>query len=193
MPDESEAKFKVRNLAAARKALKAAGAEHLETVLHTDSYFDTPDSIFCDHDWALRIRQVRPLRGKGKKSKPRALLTFKGPTKPDPKIKIRPEVQRPVDNPDAFAATLCATGLVIKMKIQKRRTSYRLGDCRVELDELPLIGCFVEIEGPDKKAILAAGRRLSLKGEPITQPYTRLLLEHCSEHGIPHEEVLFEK
>ena len=201
MPSEKEAKFKVRSHAAVRRALKAAGAAYLGTVLQTDRYFDLPDASLRRGDRGLRIRTVRRLRptagrrvGTEGGEDPRPLVTLKGPRRPG-KIKIRTEVQTHVDNPGALVEAFRACGLAVSMTIQKRRASYllegRFGRCRVELDELPLLGSFVEVEGGGEKAIRDACRRLGLAGESITVPYTFLVADYCRRRGISPSRVRF--
>jgi adenylate cyclase class 2 len=188
MPQEKEAKFKVASFAALRRELKAMGATCLGTVIQTDRYFDSPDGSLRKRDRGLRLRTVRPLRGA--RRKPSALLTYKGPRRKGP-IKIRRELEAPVADPDALASALSACGLAVSLTIEKRRASYRLGRCRVELDELPVLGRFVEIEGPDERTILAACRKLGLTGEPITTPYTHLAVEHLRRRGLRSRELRF--
>ena len=86
---------------------------------------------------------------------------------------------------------LHAFGLEPTMRIQKRRASYRLNRSLVELDELPLMGRFIEIEAPGEKKIEEIRRRLKLEAEPITDHYINLLCAACKERGMPCREVLF--
>jgi adenylate cyclase class IV len=61
----------------------------------------------------------------------------------------------------------------------------------VELDELPHLGCFVEIEGPDEQSVLAVRDRLGLAGPGITKSYLAMLDAHCG--GLPEgAEVTFD-
>ena len=48
--------------------------------------------------------------------------------------------------------------------------------CLVELDELPDIGAFVEVEGPDEKTVFAVSESLGLAGEPISESYLAMVL-----------------
>jgi len=177
MPRESEAKLKVPGLPAVRKALRAAGACFLQTVLHSDTYFDTPEGALRGADCGVRIRRQRVLRGRADEPPCRDLVTYKGPRLPNRRLKVRREVQTAVADAGVLAEILRACGLRATVTIRKRRSSYRLGRCRVELDELPKLGCFVEIEGPTQKAILAVQRKLGLKGPPILAPYVALLAD----------------
>lgn len=179
MSNEIEAKFKVADFAAVRRALRAAGAKFMGNVEQTDDYYDTPDKSLLARDCGLRIRSTR-IRRKGEATiDTRPLLTYKGPGGNHKRMKIRREVQTHLDCPIAIAEVLGACGMELTMTIQKRRTSYKLGRCMVELDELPVIGRFVEIEAPGEKFIDAACRKLRISVEPITDHYITLLCKAC--------------
>ncbi len=189
MPLEVEVKYAVADFAAVRRALRAAKAEYLGTVLLTDRYFDTPDGALRRADRGLRIRAVRWLKSPHGRAEKRSLLTLKGPRLPRAGVKARRETQTRVDDPEAIAEVLAACGLEVRLEVQKRRASYRLGPCRVELDELPLIGRFVEIEGAGGAQVRAAARRLPVAGEPITAPYLALLDAACRKRGISRRRL----
>ena len=176
MATETEVKFRVRDLAAVRRRILRAGGRFLGAVVETDVYFDTPDAALRRGDRGLRIRRFRRLRG-GTCDGLAPLLTYKGPRARSASAKIRPEFQARIDDPDAVEEVLKALGLRPAMIVRKRRSSFRLGRCRVELDELPRLGRFVEVEAPDERALRAACRRLQLAGRPILVPYTRLILQ----------------
>ena len=190
MPQEHEAKFKVASLAAIRRRLRAAGAAHLGTALETDEYYDTAEGRLLAADSGVRVRTFRKLAGPaGMDLRPQ--LTFKGPRQPGRKIKVRTERQVRLDDADAAGRILQALDLDVAMVIQKRRASYRLGRCRIELDELPLLGCFVEVEGPGARAIDRVCDLLGLTGQPILEPYTALAAEHCRKAGRSARRVTF--
>ena len=63
----------------------------------------------------------------------------------------------------------------------------------VELDELPVIGRFVEVEGPDEAAITAVVRRLGLTGPPITDHYIALVSARCPLAAHQCTQVTFER
>ena len=182
MSQEIEVKFKVDDFSAVRRALRRAGARYAATVIQTDSYYDTPDRMLLSRDCGLRIRRVRCLRSAGGKLDTRPLLTAKGPARGGAKAKIRREIQTHLDDPEAVSEILRWVGLELTMLIQKRRTTYRLGPCVVELDELPVIGRFVEIESPGRRALEHACRLLALKGRRITDHYINLLRR---AEGVP--------
>jgi len=191
-PHEIEAKFKVAGHAAVRKALRREGAEYLATVLQTDRYFDTDERMLLGRDCGLRIRSLRCLRRGAEAVDARPMLTAKAPGPTTAKAKVRQEVQVRLDDEAAVVEVLGAMGLSPTFTVQKRRASYRLGGCLVELDELPLIGCFVEIEAPRENAIAAMCDRLGIDGPPITDHYINLLIAACKRAGRPPTGVTFD-
>ena len=52
-----------------------------------------------------------------------------------------------------------------------------MGETHVELDELPLLGRFVEIEAPNEAALEATERDLQLTSEPIKDHYVAMACE----------------
>jgi adenylate cyclase class IV len=62
----------------------------------------------------------------------------------------------------------------------------------VVLDELPLIGSFVEIEGPDVASIEAVRRTLGLDAEPLlTDSYAAMLSAEIARRGLSSRELKF--
>ena len=74
-----------------------------------------------------------------------ATLTFKGPLEASA-FKKRREIELAVSEADGMRRLLEAIGFVEVLRFQKRRESWRLDNCRVELDEVPRLGRFVEID-----------------------------------------------
>ena len=175
MGDEIEIKFRATSLAAVRRALAAAGATYLATVAQTDSFFDTAERSLLAAGSGLRVRRTRVLRSAGRRVDTRPLVTFKGPVKAGGRAKIRREMQTHCDEPGVMERILRALDMRKTMTVEKRRASYSLGKCTVELDEVAGLGQFVEIEGPSEKAVLAAADRLGLTGQTIKQGYAELL------------------
>lgn len=192
MAHEIEAKFKVASHAAVRRALRRERAEYVATVLQTDRYFDTPDGMLLGRHCGLRIRDTRCLRRGAAPVDSRPLLTAKADARTSALAKVRHEVQTRLDDAPGVLAVLEAMGLAPTFTVQKRRASYRLDDCLVELDELPLLGCFVEIEAPREGDIAAMARRLGLDGAPITDHYVNLLIAACGAAGRPATGATFD-
>jgi len=87
---------------------------------------------------------------------------------------------------------LTALGLTPTLTIQKKRASYRLGSCLVELDELPLIGRFVEIEAPSPEKIESIRAQLAIPSEPCTSHYIKLLTDACDRKSGRCLEITFD-
>ena len=195
MSHEIEAKFKVADFRAVRRRLARLGAVYLGTDLQTDSYYDTPDRRLLEADTGVRIRRRRRLRsaaGTRAKSDTRPLLTYKGPVCGHRRAKIRREIQSRIDSHQAVAEVFEALGLIPSVTIQKKRASYRMGSCIVELDELPIIGKFVEIEARSPEQIETVRGRLGIDAEPSTDHYITLLTEACPRISGACLEVTFD-
>ena len=68
------------------------------------------------------------------------------------------------------------------MIVDKKRRVWQLGDCEVALDELPLLGDFVEIEGPDEETIATVQKSLGLTDLPhITESYASLIVRELRQ------------
>ena len=192
MAREVEAKYRVEDFRPVRRALRAAGAEYQAAVLQTDTYLDAPDRRLLGADSGLRLRQRRYIRHVAGKRDDRPELTFKGPARAAGRVKSRLEVQTRLDCADAILAILRGCGFEPMLVVQKRRATYRLGRCLIELDELPMLGRFVEIECPGERAVGRLAARLKLHGEPIVDHYVNLLRGRCGRVGERCRQVTFE-
>jgi len=106
-------------------------------------------------DSALRLRRY------GRQ----ASLTWKGPKVADALLKIRPEQETAVADPEAMEAILRALGFTPVLAMEKDRAVWSRGDLEACLDRTPY-GCFLELEG-GREAIAAAMAELRLGPELI--------------------------
>jgi len=186
MHEEIEAKLKVDSLEVVERRLNACGATFLGETVQTDAYFDTVARDFTRGDKCLRLRR----EGLGQRE--RLILAYKGPKEPDD-YKKRVEVELEVRDMDAAEALLVALGYDKALAFDKRRRLWRLRDCEVALDELPLLGTFVEIEGPDSHAILQVQETLGLSHVPHTMDsYASLIDRELVRLGRDRREVHLE-
>jgi adenylate cyclase class 2 len=192
MSHEIEAKFRVASLDPVRKALRAEGAEYLGTVLQTDRFYDQPNRAYARGGSGLRLRCLRVLRHGRVRLDDRPMITFKGPVEQS-RLKRRREIQTRLDCAETAHELLEACGLRLVLTVQKRRRSYRLGPCLVELDELPLLGAFIEIEGRNERQIEAVAQRLNIHAPHLHQSYAQLLREHLKKIKKKSRTVTFEK
>jgi adenylate cyclase class 2 len=176
---EIEAKFAVADHVDLRRRLEAAGGQYIGRAQESNRFFDRPDGALRDAGCGLRVRAIRAIDGP-----PRAAtITFKGPRQPG-ELKIRPEHEVEVSDADAAAELLAHLGFVEFFRFEKRRETWKLDDCRVELDEVPRLGLFVEIEGPNEAAVQRARRALALdKADLIHESYLALLMRHRDAHA----------
>jgi len=171
MTVEIEAKLKVDSTEEIEKCLTRLGAEFLQEQLQKDYYFDNSDANLIKTDRCLRLR--RQITEKQEK----VFLTYKGPKEKD-KFKKRQEVEVEVADADSTEKLLSALGYEKALSFEKKRRIWQLGACNVALDELPLLGNFVEIEGPDEEKIADVQRNLGLADLPhIPQGYAVLVAE----------------
>lgn len=180
MPREIEAKFRVESHDPLRERLKTLGATPLGFVLEANRIFDRPDGSLRREGYGLRIRSLT--RSESAEASP--TLTVKGPADAGP-FKSREELEIRISEAETAADMLGLLGFVPVLRYQKRRESWHLGECRIELDEPPHIGLFIEIEGPTEAAIRAVQNKLGLKGSGhVKASYVRMLAEYCNQHGI---------
>ena len=185
MPIEIEAKLKVESLPKIARRLKAVGGEFICQKLQRDTYLDESKSALRKSDSALRIRRQRVGR------KEHTVLTFKG-SRQKGRFKRREELEFEVGDGLLAKQLLGVLGYKEKLTIEKKRRIWRLGDCEVSLDELPLLGSFVEIEGASEKKIAAVQKKLGLADMPhIPESYTVLMEKKLGQLKIKRREILF--
>lgn len=187
MPTEVEIKLKVDTHELLRTRLQQLGAEPLGRVLEINRILDNAERTMLATDRGLRVRECRDENG----ALVRAMLTFKGPRQPG-KIKRREEIELTIDDPATAADLLEQLGFREAVRFEKRRETWRLGECLVELDEVPYLGAFVEIEGPEEGRIEQIRGPLGLADTPLVRSsYIGLLVRHCQAHGLPFANIAF--
>ena len=168
---EIEAKLKVDSLDEIADRLKQLGAEFAGEQFHTDCYFDNTDESLLKSDTGLRLR--RQLTGDDEK----IILTYKG-AKQKSDLKKRQEIEIELGDGDSIQKILSALGYNAILEFEKRRLVWRFGDCIVALDELALLGSFVEIEGPDDKTIIDVQEKLGLiESVHINKSYAAMIAD----------------
>ena len=171
MGTEIEAKLKVDSLQTAAEKLARLGAEFVQEQVQTDYYFDDAKTGLTKTDRCLRLRQ------QSADNQEKVLLTYKGAKEKD-NFKKRQEVEIEVKDLDSTGKLLSALGYEQALVVEKKRRIWRLGSCRVCLDELPLLGSFLEIEGPDAEKIADVQSSLGLANLPhIPESYAKLMTE----------------
>ena len=169
MCTEIEAKLKVDSLGEIERKLPELGAEFLAEQLQTDYHFDDANTTLTKTDRCLRLR--KQIVGKGESF----FLTYKG-AKEKSNLKKRQEIEFEIKDADSLRKLLSALGYEQVLAIEKKRLLWKLGDCEVALDRLPLLGDFVEIEGPGEEIIANAQEKLGLSDlSHIAESYASLV------------------
>ena len=183
MCTEIEAKLKVDSLQEIVERLAELGAEFSAEQMQKDYYFDDANRTLTKADECLRLR--RQLTGDDEK----VFLTYKG-AREKGKFKKRQEIEIEVGDADSAQRLLSVLGYEKALVFEKKRRIWRLGECEVALDELPLLGSFVEIEGPDDKKIANVQKKLGLENLPhISESYATLMEEKLYQLGKSEREV----
>ena len=168
---EIEAKLKVDSLPEIERKLSGLGAEFLAEQLQTDYHFDDANTTLTKTDRCLRLR--KQIVGKGESF----FLTYKG-AKEKSNLKKRQEIEFEIKDTDSVRKLLSALGYEQSLVVEKKRHLWQLGDCEVALDQLPLLGDFVEIEGPDEEKISNAQDKLGLSDlSHIAKSYAGLMVQ----------------
>lgn len=189
MPLEIEAKMRLTDRAALRRRLTELDAEHVADLEEVNTFFDTPDGSLRASDQGLRIR----LETDTANGVSRAIVTHKGP-RAHGKLKTRQESQVDVADGRAAAQLLTALGYVAVVSFEKRRQRWRLDDCLVELDAVPYLGDFVEVEGPSESAVETVRDRLGLANEPVlSASYISMLMTFLAENEIRTDHIGFDE
>jgi len=174
---EIEVKLKVESLEDVKRKLVDLGAEFLAEQLQRDYYFDDKDRTLTKTDKCLRLRRERVDK------KERFILTYKGAKEKD-QFKKRQEIDIEIKDPDSMEKVLIALGYNRVLVVEKKRKTWRYRDCLVALDEVPLLGEFVEIEGPEDEKISDVQNELALANlQHIPESYAGLM-----EHKLSTDE-----
>ena len=187
MAVEIEAKTSVEAFEPVRAALRGAGARAAGAHFEVNTFFDRQDRSLLAAGEGLRLRMQRD-EDTGRE---RYIITWKGPQQPGA-LKSREELELEVLSRDDAVRLLERLGFSRTLSFEKRRESWELGGCKVELDEVPCLGRFVEVEGPDEKTVMSVRERLGLSGRPtIKSSYVALLTDHLRERGRSTTDVTF--
>ena len=185
---EIEAKIKVDSHDAVRARLKELGATYIGTVRETNRILDNSKNRLRKAGCGLRVRQVEVLDGDPGPSS----ITYKGPRR-QAEFKVREEINIDIADADGAASIFEALGFEPFITFEKIRETWQLGACRVELDELPMLDTFIEIEGPTEADVTTAKSDLGFaSAETITQSYIHMLRIVCQASGVSPDHIRFQ-
>ncbi|MEM8782917.1 MAG: class IV adenylate cyclase, partial [Planctomycetota bacterium] len=158
----------------------------IATFEEMNTFFDDTNGRLKTSDQGLRVRIETHDDGDA-----RIYVTHKGP-RAHGQLKSRAETELSVSDADRAAALMGALGYHPVIAFEKRRHRFELDGCRVELDTLPRIGEFIEIEGPTEEAVMSVRDKLGLADEPLIKAsYIALLQDHLRQQGQSVSVVRF--
>jgi adenylate cyclase, class 2 len=190
MVHEIEAKLRYDRHEDLKKVLEGQSASFTGSRIQRDAYYDDESGTLAARGIALRLREERDT---GNPAATRAVITFKGPLE-DSKLKKRAEVNLEVAGGEKAELLLMCLCYHRVMVIEKKRSTWNLTGCEIALDELPLIGRFVEIEGPDEAAVDLTQQKLGLSGlVHIPLSYTRLIAAEVQRRGLDMTDATFDQ
>ncbi|MGC8559603.1 MAG: class IV adenylate cyclase [Phycisphaerae bacterium] len=175
---EIEIKLRCPSHEPVRERLSTLQAVDLGLMWEWNEFFDTPDRQLSDRRIALRVRSIEHQADGHRES----LITVKG-GQPSDDIQNRPSIDLHAEPTELAAGLFLRLGYRRTGAFEKRRHSWMLDDVRVELDELPIYGLFIELEGPDEQRIAAVRSRLHLDSLPAERTsYHGMLMEYLAAH-----------
>jgi adenylate cyclase class 2 len=175
MAREIELKFRVEDPAEMRERLIAAGARFTSLAFEVNRMFDTRKRKLRAKACGLRVRTS--IFGEQRPTEVR--LTFKGP-RASGEFKSREELELSVADAPTLIEILAQLGYREVVHYEKRRETWTLGDCEVVLDELPRLGCWLEIEASTEQAVTDVRARLNLAA---TAPADKTYVAMAAKHG----------
>jgi predicted adenylyl cyclase CyaB len=185
---EIELKIRVDDLDAVRSKLQSLGGHLLVRLAEVNLFLDTPELSLRKADSGLRIR-VETDRDTGLSRG--VIITHKGPRLAGA-VKSREETELRADSLEAAQALLERLGYRPTLRFEKHRDRWELAGCHIELDTVPLLGCFVEIEGPDEATILELRNKIGLGDQPLEPAgYAAMLGRELEARGSSSWDVRF--
>ncbi|HDS83937.1 MAG TPA: class IV adenylate cyclase [Phycisphaerales bacterium] len=166
---EIEAKIKVESLESMAERLKAVGARFVAERVQHDVHFRDAAGMLKKNRCGLRIR-TETTDGNAV-----SILTFKGPRQGGA-YKTREEIETQIADGRAMTDIFNRLGYQTYVTVSKTRCLWELDGCEVCLDNVPPLGCFVEVEGPDEQTIKKVLSRLHLADRPhISKGYAAMM------------------
>lgn len=179
---EIEVKFHIQDIDAIEKILIAQEAILLQPRMHEYNLrFDKPNRELIRQGQVLRLRRDANTR-----------LTFKGPPSIFHGVSSRPEYEFSVSDFDAARKFVEALGYQVVAIYEKYRAVYELDPVKIMIDEMPF-GKFIEIEGPNPKAIQACANLLNLTWDTgLSESYMEIFERIKNSRGFGFRDLTFD-
>jgi len=180
---ELECKLSIPSREEIAARLLHLGAVNGGDTLERNWVFDTADGRLRAAGILLRIRSTD--------NGAPPLLTVKKPAQAA-EFKARDEVEIAISSAADGCAALEALGFSPWWYYEKRRQTWTYGDCRIALDLLPELGCFIEVEADTGDLIRELLQRLGMDARRhIADTYLGLFMRRLAERGEALREMRF--
>lgn len=195
---EIEIKLRITDIPTILRKIESLGAKTRARIFEQNTLYDTPQSDLRRLGMLLRLRVETPAPHNTRSTRrERVILTSKAPlrtprtSKRPPRYKERAEREQLVAQTSRqCAATLISLGFRTSFRYDKYRTTFRLPNLHLDLDETP-VGVFLELEG-SPKAIDRAARALGFtKNAYLRATYWDLHAADCRRRGVLPKNMLF--
>lgn len=179
---ETEAKFPVKDGKALRELLEVEGFAVACEEKQRDEYYDREDKAFSSLDFVIRLRDTEN----------DSVIGLKGPrfyTESGEYSRVELEFQ--TRSREASIESLSSKELSPYWFFEKRRTTYRRSrdETVVCLDEIPLLGEFIEVEGELDQIRLIRKKLGECIGDPERRNYGELFKDHMVNMGSEPSEI----
>ncbi len=177
---ETEIKLYVPDLDAIAARITAGGGKLIAPrVFERNVRYDRPDLTMTETGIVLRLREDSRVR-----------LTYKGPGMIDDGALTRTEIEVTVDSFERMDIILQQLGYIPYVTYEKYRTTYRLGEAEIVLDEMPY-GNFVEIEAPTNVIHELIGQLHLVAAPRLITSYLRLFDHIKAALGLDMRHLTF--
>ncbi|MGD0427344.1 MAG: class IV adenylate cyclase [Candidatus Acidiferrales bacterium] len=195
---EIEIKLRITDISAIRDKIKSLGPTPQLRVLEKNTLYDTPLSDLRRRGMLLRIRIETPAPENNRATRgERVILTSKAPPHLTPRRKPRRYKERAerelvvkAQSSRQYAAALTSLGFRPAFRYDKYRTTFRLPNLHLDLDETPA-GTFLELEGKPQAIDRAAKALGFAKKAYLRVTYWDLYVADCRRRGSRPKNMLF--
>ncbi len=195
---EIEIKLRITSIPAILRKIKKLRAIPQPCLREQNILYDTPQSHLRRRTMLLRLRieTPAPQNAPTASREERVILTSKAPPlrqrndEPSP-YKIRAEREQAVSQSSRqYAKALTSLGYRPAFRYDKFRTTFRLPDLHLDLDETPA-GAYLELEGTPKAIDRAAKALGFTKKDYLRATYWDLYAADCRRRGTKPKNMLF--
>lgn len=190
---ETEVKLRIEGSVLEVKQKLATFCKYSTPTEEENRIYDTAEGKLKDRKQVLRIRYAKHPVGD---LDPKIELTFKDKGTRSKGISSRPEYNVNIQRNELANLTKVLEGLGYRPSFvyEKKRETWKFPDVKVtvEIDELPYIGHFLEIEGPDSDVIEQVIDQLGVRHfERCSGSYIKLLRDEMKRRKVKGIEARF--